>query len=80
MPEMRASCCSISSTNARGRNPIRPGNYLTEGGWTFTGIDFPTPVSQSINSRSKIQILQSVGLAGERTMLLSTEKANKTAL
>ena len=26
----------------RGRNPIRPGNYQTEGGLNFTGIDFPT--------------------------------------
>ena len=30
----------------RGKNPIRPSNYPTEDGLNFTGIDFPTPVSQ----------------------------------
>ena len=30
----------------RGRNPIRPSSYPTEDGLNFTGIDFPTPVSQ----------------------------------
>ena len=30
----------------RGRNPIRPSSYPTEDGLDFTGIDFPTPVSQ----------------------------------
>ena len=30
----------------RGRNPIRPLSYPTEDGLNFTGIDFPTPVSQ----------------------------------
>ena len=30
----------------RGRNPIRPSTYPTEDGLNFTGIDFPTPVSQ----------------------------------
>ena len=30
----------------RGRNPIRPSSYPPEDGLNFTGIDFPTPVSQ----------------------------------
>ena len=30
----------------RGRNPIRPSSYPIEDGLNFTGIDFPTPVSQ----------------------------------
>ena len=30
----------------RGRNPIRPSSYPTEDGLNFTGIDFPTPISQ----------------------------------
>ena len=30
----------------RGRNPIRPSRYRMEDGLNFTGIDFPTPVSQ----------------------------------
>ena len=30
----------------RGRNPVRPSSYPTEDGLNFTGIDFPTPVSQ----------------------------------
>ena len=30
----------------RGKNPIRPGSYPTEDGLNFTGIGFPTPVSQ----------------------------------
>ena len=30
----------------RGRNPIRPSSYPTEDRLNFTGIDFPTPVSQ----------------------------------
>ena len=30
----------------RGKNPIRPSSYPTEDGLNFTGIDFPTPVSQ----------------------------------
>ena len=30
----------------RGRNPIRTSSYPTEDGLNFTGIDFPTPVSQ----------------------------------
>ena len=29
-----------------GRNPVRPSSYPTEDGLNFTGIDFPTPVSQ----------------------------------
>ena len=31
---------------SRGRNLIRPLSYPTEDGLNFTGIDFPTPVSQ----------------------------------
>ena len=30
----------------RGRNPIRPSSYPAEDRLNFTGIDFPTPVSQ----------------------------------
>ena len=30
----------------RGRNPIRPSSYPTEDSLNFTGINFPTPVSQ----------------------------------
>ena len=30
----------------RGRNPMRTSSYPTEDGLNFTGIDFPTPVSQ----------------------------------
>ena len=30
----------------RGRNPMRTSSYTTEDGLNFTGIDFPTPVSQ----------------------------------
>ena len=30
----------------RGRNAIRPSSYPTEDEFNFTGIDFPTPVSQ----------------------------------
>ena len=30
----------------RCRNPVRPSSYPTEDGLNFTGIDFPTPVSQ----------------------------------
>ena len=30
----------------RGRNPIRPSSYPTDDRLNFTGIDFPTPVSQ----------------------------------
>ena len=30
----------------RGRNPIRSSSYPTEDDLNFTGIDFPTPVSQ----------------------------------
>ena len=30
----------------RGRNPQRPSSYPTNDGFNFTGIDFPTPVSQ----------------------------------
>ena len=30
----------------RGRNPIKPSSYPTKDGLNFTGIDFPTPVSQ----------------------------------
>ena len=31
---------------SRGRNPVRPSSYPTEHGLNFTGIDFPTLVSQ----------------------------------
>lgn len=30
----------------RGKNPIRPSSYPTEDSLNFTGINFPTPVSQ----------------------------------
>ena len=42
MPEMGNSSGFIT----RGRNPIRPSSYPTKDGLNFTGIDFPTPVSQ----------------------------------
>ena len=50
----------------RGRNPIRPSSYPTEDGLNFTGIDFPTPVSQ-IDRRGRIKILQLMCSDGKKS-------------
>ena len=55
------------------------GSYPTDDGLNFTGIDFPTPFFHRLkNSRSKNRILQSMYLAGKRSVLSCTESAKKT--